>query len=196
MVMDEFLTSSPDCQTIVPLISNTTVLTPVASIAALSEPVPASFRFVTLMTLPPRPPLAALPNPSALGNAFTSTLSVSGSSPSIGPPLSRASAGALSLKSQLGKKQRLKKALITNRGTPDGSFDFKRGQACLSKGLDPNTTFPRKSLKTPLLSCSARILPKIPNHKEILPALPPQVHLTFAIEAILASQISNWPPPL
>ena len=53
----------------VPSTSKTMVRAPVVVSAARSEPTPESFRFVTLMTLPPRPPLAHIPNPSAPGKA-------------------------------------------------------------------------------------------------------------------------------
>src|SRR5580693_5084604 len=48
---------------------NTQVLGPLASTQARSDPFPESFRFVTSITTPPRPPTDAAPPPSAPGNA-------------------------------------------------------------------------------------------------------------------------------
>src|SRR5262245_6269109 len=56
---------------IVPLTRNTHVRGPEASIALRRLPGPESSRFVTSITLPPRPPTALAPNPSAVGKAFT-----------------------------------------------------------------------------------------------------------------------------
>src|ERR1700759_2811953 len=42
---------------------------PLASTQARKLPLPESFRFVTSMTTPPRPPTASAPAPSAPGNA-------------------------------------------------------------------------------------------------------------------------------
>ncbi|MNE71514.1 hypothetical protein D3C80_1673940 [compost metagenome] len=67
--MSLFLITSLLFKAIVPEISNTTILGPVASIAALKLPVPASLRLVTLITLPPLPPVVFLPKPSAPGKA-------------------------------------------------------------------------------------------------------------------------------
>src|SRR5262245_56287575 len=55
---------------IVPPTANTQVRGPVFSMQARRLPVPASLRLVTLMTVPPRPPTALAPKPSALGNAL------------------------------------------------------------------------------------------------------------------------------
>ena len=57
-------------RSILPAISKTTVLAPLASTAARREPSPESLRFVTCMTLPPRPPVTYIPPPSAPGNAL------------------------------------------------------------------------------------------------------------------------------
>src|SRR3546814_5692408 len=46
---------------------NTQVRGPFASMQARSEPGPESFRLLTLMTAPPRPPCALRPKPSAPG---------------------------------------------------------------------------------------------------------------------------------
>ena len=54
---------------IVPETRKTTVRAPFASIAARRLPSPSSLRFVTSITLPPRPPVVYFPNPSAPGNA-------------------------------------------------------------------------------------------------------------------------------
>src|SRR3546814_4355980 len=48
---------------------NTQVRGPFASMQARSEPGPESFRLLTLMTAPPRPPCALRPKPSAPGKA-------------------------------------------------------------------------------------------------------------------------------
>src|SRR3546814_12319016 len=48
---------------------NTQVRGPFASMQARSEPGPESFRLLTLMTAPPRPPCALRPKPSAPGQA-------------------------------------------------------------------------------------------------------------------------------
>jgi hypothetical protein len=57
---------------IVPATSNTTVRGPSASTAARRDPGPESSRLVTLITAPPRPPVANRPAPSAPGKARTS----------------------------------------------------------------------------------------------------------------------------
>jgi len=51
----------------VPETSKTTILGPEAVRAARSEPDPLSFRFVTLMILPPRPARVSVPKPWAPG---------------------------------------------------------------------------------------------------------------------------------
>src|SRR5262245_17991670 len=50
---------------------------PVFSMQARKLPVPRSFRLVTLITLPPRPPRLLAPKPSAVGNDFTAASAVS-----------------------------------------------------------------------------------------------------------------------
>ena len=57
----------------VPPTRNTHVLGPLASAHALRLPSPASLRFVTSITRPPRPPTDCAPHPSAPGNAGTDT---------------------------------------------------------------------------------------------------------------------------
>lgn len=54
---------------IVPETLNTTVLGPFALTASAKLPGPEALRFVTSMTLPPRPPTVYFPYPSAVGNA-------------------------------------------------------------------------------------------------------------------------------
>jgi hypothetical protein len=49
--------------------SKTTIRGSAISHADLRLPGPEEFRLVTLMTLPPRPPMASLPKPSAPGKA-------------------------------------------------------------------------------------------------------------------------------
>ena len=51
--------------------AKTHVRGPLASTHARREPDPESFRFVTLYTVPPRPPTAPAPPPCAPGNAAT-----------------------------------------------------------------------------------------------------------------------------
>jgi hypothetical protein len=53
---------------IVPDTSKTIIRAPVALIASRKLPAPASLRFVTFITLPPLPPVALRPKPSAPGN--------------------------------------------------------------------------------------------------------------------------------
>jgi hypothetical protein len=60
------ITTSPR---IMPEISKTTIRRPGLWQAALRLPGPEDFRFVTLITFPPRPPGVVAPNPSAPGNA-------------------------------------------------------------------------------------------------------------------------------
>ena len=60
---------------ITPLTSKTTMRGPSCRQAHCSEPGPEGFRFVTLMTFPPRPPTATAPKPSAPGNAGRSGVS-------------------------------------------------------------------------------------------------------------------------
>ena len=55
------VTSSFDLSAIVPEVEKTTVRGPVASTAARRLPAPLSLRFVTSITLPPRPPLERRP---------------------------------------------------------------------------------------------------------------------------------------
>ncbi|MNY05843.1 hypothetical protein D3C86_1385740 [compost metagenome] len=69
MVTLPFLTWIRLFSLIFPDTSKTITLAPVSAIAALRLPVPESFRLVTLITLPPRPPVANFPYPSAPGNA-------------------------------------------------------------------------------------------------------------------------------
>ena len=57
---------------IVPDTSNTIILGPEAITASLKDPGPESFKLITWITLPPRPPVMLLPAPNALGNAFNS----------------------------------------------------------------------------------------------------------------------------
>ena len=67
MVMSEF--SMVTVLLITPLTSKTTIRGPAAAHASCSEPGPSGLRFVTIITLPPRPPGASHPQPSAPGNA-------------------------------------------------------------------------------------------------------------------------------
>src|SRR3546814_19188874 len=53
---------------------NTQVRGPFASLQARSKPGPESFRLLTLMTAPPRPPCASRPKPSAPGKASGAAL--------------------------------------------------------------------------------------------------------------------------
>ena len=69
MVTSPFLTLSSDFSDMMPATSNTIVLAPLWFMASLREPVPLSFRLVTCMTLPPRPPVVYIPPPSAPGKA-------------------------------------------------------------------------------------------------------------------------------
>src|SRR3954454_14016847 len=59
------------CSWMTPDTVNTQVRGPVAVTQARSDPGPESFRFVTLMTVPPRPPFDVAPPPCAPGNAGT-----------------------------------------------------------------------------------------------------------------------------
>src|SRR5690606_20091726 len=78
---------SCDCSSMVPDTSNTIIRAPDALIAARKLPSPASFRLVTLITFPPRPPVTFCPKPSAPGKAnASSTTGVGPSSSSL--PLS------------------------------------------------------------------------------------------------------------
>ncbi|MNL14813.1 hypothetical protein D3C87_1357710 [compost metagenome] len=61
MVTSPFLICKRLLNFMFPDTSKTIILAPVASIAALKLPTPASLRLVTLITLPPRPPEAAFP---------------------------------------------------------------------------------------------------------------------------------------
>src|SRR5688500_7961784 len=54
-----------------PLTSKTTIRGPSAAQASARLPGPDAFRLVTLMTLPPRPPLLIAPQPSAPGKALS-----------------------------------------------------------------------------------------------------------------------------
>src|SRR5678810_155739 len=54
---------------IIPATLNTIILAPPCSQAQRKLPGPLSFRLVTTITLPPRPPKLYLPPPSAPGNA-------------------------------------------------------------------------------------------------------------------------------
>src|SRR5437773_8684945 len=63
------LTVIGDFNAIVPATRKTTMRGPVASHAARKLPGPLSFRFVTMMTFPPRPPGVVEPKPSAPGKA-------------------------------------------------------------------------------------------------------------------------------
>ncbi|HSL86834.1 MAG TPA: hypothetical protein VK861_07850 [Bacteroidales bacterium] len=56
---------------IVPDTRKTTVLAPDSATAARRLPSPESFRFVTSITLPPRPPTEKRPPPSAPGKAMS-----------------------------------------------------------------------------------------------------------------------------
>jgi hypothetical protein len=73
MVIYGFLTARFDFRAIVPDTRKITVLGPSDSIAARKLPGPLSLRFVTKITLPPRPPIEAAPNPSAPGKAGIET---------------------------------------------------------------------------------------------------------------------------
>src|ERR1700730_15330292 len=68
MVRYGFETCNRDWFTMFPPTRNTQVLGPLASTQARSDPFPESFRFVTSITTPPRPPTDARPPPSAPGN--------------------------------------------------------------------------------------------------------------------------------
>ena len=59
--------------TMVPPVRKTQILAAVASAHARKLPGPASCRFVTSMTLPPRPPDVVEPKPSARGKAGNAT---------------------------------------------------------------------------------------------------------------------------
>src|SRR5574343_628203 len=59
-----------------PLTANTMVRGPVSSSAACSEPGPLALRLVTVMTRPPRPPVACAPKPAAPGKARPSNTRV------------------------------------------------------------------------------------------------------------------------
>src|SRR5688572_27498390 len=63
---------------IVPPTRNTQMRGPCAATQARRLPAPLSLRFVTSMTVPPRPPLLWVPNPSAPGNATTGPPAVDG----------------------------------------------------------------------------------------------------------------------
>ena len=52
----------------IPATLNTIIRAPPVSHASRKEPGPRSFRFVTVITLPPRPPKLYIPPPSAPGN--------------------------------------------------------------------------------------------------------------------------------
>jgi hypothetical protein len=56
-------------RSITPLTSNTMIRAPWVASASFRLPAPDSASVVTFMTLPPRPPLAAAPNPCAPGKA-------------------------------------------------------------------------------------------------------------------------------
>src|SRR5678816_1784890 len=71
MVRNGFLTVIGEARLIKPDTRKITVRGPSASQAARKLPSPASFRFVTKMTRPPRPPGVLAPKPSAPGNAGT-----------------------------------------------------------------------------------------------------------------------------
>ena len=62
---------SDDCNGMFPETPKTTVRVPFSSNAARKLPGPESFKLVTAITRPPRPPLAFAPKPSAPGNAGT-----------------------------------------------------------------------------------------------------------------------------
>lgn len=61
---------SSDSKEIVPETEKTIILGYFCLIASRKLPGPESFKFSTINTLPPRPPLVYLPNPSAPGNAI------------------------------------------------------------------------------------------------------------------------------
>src|SRR5689334_6747879 len=67
IVTSAFRTVSRERSLIVPETRKTMVRGPEAVTAARRLPGPASLRFVTAMTLPPRPPVAMAPYPSAPG---------------------------------------------------------------------------------------------------------------------------------
>src|SRR5262249_12568547 len=68
-VRKAFFTTMGELSVINPETRKITILGPSASQAARKLPAPESFRLVTKMTLPPRPPGVVAPNPSAPGNA-------------------------------------------------------------------------------------------------------------------------------
>ena len=68
-----FSTISCSLMVMFPEMSNTTVRGPDCSTAQRRLPSPESLRFVTCRTLPPRPPFAKAPNPSAPGKASKSS---------------------------------------------------------------------------------------------------------------------------
>ena len=74
-----FFIIKEEVRTIRPDTRNTIVLAPFARIAALKLPGPLSFKLVTSITFPPRPPVTSLPKPSAPGKAYA--VSVTGSGP-------------------------------------------------------------------------------------------------------------------
>src|SRR5690606_29395811 len=94
MVRSPLLMVSLEFNVIVPDTSNTMILAPAAAIAARKLPVPESFRLVTLMTLPPRPPVASLPKPSAPGKARAVSLIGTGP-PAVGSSTFGAGSGLL-----------------------------------------------------------------------------------------------------
>jgi hypothetical protein len=69
MVRKGFRMLMGDSRLMIPEVSKTTILGPVASTAARKLPGPWSFIFVTLMTVPPLPPTLYAPKPSAPGKA-------------------------------------------------------------------------------------------------------------------------------
>src|SRR5271154_5826098 len=69
MVQNGFANWSRDSEVMSPATRNTTVRGPEAASAARSEPAPESFRFVTSITMPPRPPTDDAPLPCAPGKA-------------------------------------------------------------------------------------------------------------------------------
>src|ERR1700730_11644906 len=69
MVRNGFLTSRLLCKTIKPATRKMQFRGPELSTHALRLPDPESFRFVTSITCPPRPPIDTAPPPCAPGNA-------------------------------------------------------------------------------------------------------------------------------
>jgi len=69
MVINGLVITRLDCTSMVPPVRKTTILGPSVSMAARKLPGPLSFRLVTSINLPPRPPTELAPNPSAPGKA-------------------------------------------------------------------------------------------------------------------------------